>query len=221
MTRYQYITNSNLTFLDSSYQGHRSELVHKRCTFYINMIEMSFLQTWKKGQTCGHCLQNILGECGNTLISRPRKDLNFSHVCPLEPGTFFSSSFQKAPPPLILKYSQLKLGTFFLFFDDPPHPPLIGLIPKFRCFFVWKASLSQMIEVAGQEQDLGKKWDVFRDQRWENLCSELPCTHTLPAGLGWKPSPFFSSGSEQDIVFCAGLAIFLCRLFEIDRLTVS
>ena len=37
--------------------------------------------------------------------------------------------------PLILKYSQLELGTF-KFFDDP----LFGLIPKFRCFFDWKAS---------------------------------------------------------------------------------
>ena len=39
-------------------------------------------------------------------------------------------------PLLILNYSQLKLGTF----DDPP--PLFGLIPKFRWFFDWKASLS-------------------------------------------------------------------------------
>ena len=51
-------------------------------------------------------------------------------------------------PPLILNYSQLKLGTFLIFRKPPP---LFGLIPKFRCFFNWKASLIDYMISGGSE----------------------------------------------------------------------
>ena len=44
------------------------------------------------------------------------------------------------PPPLILNFSQLKLGTFLIFWRPPS---LKCQIPKFRCFFDWKASLRE------------------------------------------------------------------------------
>ena len=56
----------------------------------------------------------------------------FSLWNPLELGTV-----------LILNYFQLKLGTF-LIFRRPPPPKC--QIPKFRCFFDWKASLSWAIK---------------------------------------------------------------------------
>ena len=51
-------------------------------------------------------------------------------------GLFLIS--EDPPTPVILNFSQLKLGTFFLFLEDSP---LFGPIPNFPRFFNWKASL--------------------------------------------------------------------------------
>ena len=44
-------------------------------------------------------------------------------------------------PPLILNFSQLKVGTFLIFWRPPP---LFRPFPKFPRFLVWKASLTCM-----------------------------------------------------------------------------
>ena len=72
-------------------------------------------------------------------------------------------------PPLILDYSQLKLGTFWIFWGPPP---LFGLIPKFRCFFDWKASLRLLVQLF---VEVGPGWKymctVFRDLKNIHSCA--------------------------------------------------
>ena len=72
---------------------------------------------------------------------------------------FFGPHNMKMSHHFISLWYPLKLGTFFISEDPPPNfelfpteswdffeflttPPLFGLIPKFGCFFDWKASLS-------------------------------------------------------------------------------
>ena len=52
-------------------------------------------------------------------------------------GTFWKCE----DPPPNFELFPTETWDFFKFFDDPT--PLFGLIPKFRCFFDWKASLRE------------------------------------------------------------------------------